>query len=289
MSTHTEISPAAERLLEGAFTRRPERLPAREQLADGCIAAAFLVAAVLLAWLAPSDRDLAPGLAAALVAAYVVVGRAEFPTGASYAVPTQIVLVPMLLLLPTPTVPLLVALALVLSTCVDSVRGRVSRDRVLLSVADAWYVLPPALVLIAGGAQTPDWADWPVYVAALGAQVCLESVLFAGRVWACLGEDPRLTIAELRMTRRVDLLLTPVGLVAAFAAADQPYAALLVTPLAGLFTIFAGERTARALETRQVSGAHRSTALLLGDDSEGADVPNGQHTPADAELSDTEG
>src|SRR3954465_14988622 len=197
MPAHTEISPGAQRLLEGAFTRRPERLLAREQVADGAFALGFLVCAVALASLAPAARHLDVGLAAALVAAYALVARAEFPTGASYAVPTQIVLVPMLLLLPTPTVPLLVALALVLSTCVDSVRGRVSRDRVLLSVADAWYVLPPALVLIAGGAQTPDWANWPVYVAALCAQVGLESVLFAGRVWACLGENPRLTIAEL--------------------------------------------------------------------------------------------
>jgi len=284
MSTHTQISPAAERLLEGALTRRPERLPAREQVADGCIAAAFLVAAVLLAWLAPSDRELAPGLAVALVAAYAVVGRAEFPAGASYAVPTQIVLVPMLLLLPTPTVPLLVALALVVSTCVDSVLGRVSRDRILISVADAWYVLPPALVLIAGGAQTPDWGDWPVYVAALCAQVCLESMLFAGRVWACLGEDPRLTIAELRMTRRVDLLLSPVGLLAAFAAADQPYAALLVVPLAGLFTIFAGERAARVEQTLELSGAYRGTALLLGDVIEADDEYTGQHTQDVVEL-----
>src|SRR5215210_8415497 len=126
MSTHTQISPAAERLLEGAVTRRPTRLPAREQLADGAFAAAFLVVAIALAWLAPADRVFEPGIAAALVAAYVLVGRAQFVTGTGFYVPTQIVLVPMLLLLPTPMVPLLVALALVLTTLADAVRGSVA-------------------------------------------------------------------------------------------------------------------------------------------------------------------
>ncbi len=226
MSTRTEISPGTQRLLEGALSRRPERLLAREQLADGAFAAVFLVAAVLFAWLAPAERHLSPGLAAALVAAYVLVGRAEFASGAGFAVPTQVVLVPMLLLLPTPTVPLLVALALVLTTLADALRGRTARDRVILSVADAWFALAPAVVLVAAGAQTPDWGDWPFYVLALVAQVVLGTAVAVARVWTCLGESPRVVLAEMRMTNRVDVLLAPVGLLAAFAAVDQPYAAL---------------------------------------------------------------
>jgi putative nucleotidyltransferase with HDIG domain len=287
MSTHTQIPAGTQRLLEGGLTRRPTRLLAREQIGDGAFAAAFIVAAVLLAWLAPAERHFSPGLAIALVAAYAIVGRAEFPAGASYAVPTQVVLVPMLLLLPTPMVPLLVALALVLSTCVDTALGRVSRDRVLLSVADAWCAFPPALVLVLGGAQTPDWSHWPIYVLAIGAQVGLEGVLFAGRVWACLGEPPRLIWAEMRMARRVDLLLAPVGLLTAFAAVDQPYAALLIVPLAGLFAIFAGERAARVEQTLELSGAYRGTALLLGDVIEADDEYTGQHTQDVVELTVT--
>jgi putative nucleotidyltransferase with HDIG domain len=227
---------------------------------------------------------LEPGVAVALVAAYAIVGRAELPAGASYAVPTQVVLVPMLLLLPTPLVPLIVALAIVLSTAFDSARGLVSTDRVAISVADAWCVIPPALILILGGAQTPDWSDWPVYVAAFAAQVALEGVLLAGRVWACIGEHPRLTLAEMKMSRRVDLLLTPVGLLVAFAAAHEPYLALLVVPLAGLFTIFAGERAARVEHAIELSGAYRGTALLLGDVIEADDAYTGQHTQDVVEL-----
>jgi putative nucleotidyltransferase with HDIG domain len=284
MSTNTEISASTQRLLEGGLTRRPERLLAREQVADGAFAAAFLVAAVLLAWLAPAERDLSVPLALALVAAYALVARAEFPAGAGFAVPTQVVLVPMLLLLPTPLVPLLVALALVLTTAVDSLRGRVGRGRALLSVADAWFAIAPALVLVALGAQTPDWSHWPVYLLALAAQVALDSAIYIARVVACLGERPRTVLAELKLAIRVDPLLAPVGLLAAFAAVDQPYAALLVVPLAGLFTIFAAERAARVEQTIELSGAYRGTALLLGDVIEADDAYTGQHTQDVVEL-----
>ena len=108
--------------------------------------------------------------------------------------------------------------------------------------------------------------------------------MIAGRVWACLGEPPRLIFAEMRMARRVDLLLAPVGLLTAFAAVDQPYAALLIVPLAGLFAIFAGERAARVEQTLELSGAYRGTALLLGDVIEADDEYTGQHTRDVVEL-----
>jgi putative nucleotidyltransferase with HDIG domain len=284
MSTNTEISPATERLLEAGHARRGERLLAREQIADGLFTVAFLVAAVALAWLAPADRELSPGIAVALVAAYALLSTAAFPSGAGRAIPTQIIFVPMLLLLPTPLVPLLVALAATLTTGVQALRGQISRDRVLLSVADAWYALGPAFVLVVFSAQTPDWSDWPIYLLALGAQVALDSTIYVGRVWACLGEHPRVIIGELKTAIRVDPLLAPVGLLAAFAAVNQPYAALLVVPLAGLFTIFAGERAARIEQTIELSGAYRGTALLLGDVIEADDEYTGQHTQDVVEL-----
>ena len=62
---------------------------------------------------------------------------------------------------------------------------------------------------------------------------------------------------------RVDALLAPVGLLAAFGAADQPYAVLLVLPLVALFALFAREREARidnALELSQAYQRHRAAA-----------------------------
>ena len=149
--------------------------------------------------------------------AYALVGRAQFVLGTGFAVPTQVVLVPMLLLLPTPTVPLLVAVALVLTTMMDALRGRASSERAVSAVADAWFAVAPALVLVVCDAQTPDWSDWPVYVTAFVAQIALDSAITAFRVWACLGESPREILGELRACHRVDCLLAPAGLLAAFA------------------------------------------------------------------------
>ena len=86
------------------------------------------------------------------------------------------------------------------------------------------------------------------------------------------------------MAHRVDLLLSPIGLLVAFGAAGEPFAALLVLPLARLFTIFAGERAARVEQTLELSGAYRGTALLLGDVIEADDAYTGQHTQDVVEL-----
>jgi putative nucleotidyltransferase with HDIG domain len=283
MATHTEITVGAERLLAGARERRRQPLLAREQIADGFFVVLFLAAAGALALFAPADRTLDPWLALALVAAYVLVANAEFPSGAGFSVPTQIVFVPMLLLLPTPSVPLMVALAVLLRSNLDTARGA-ARERSLVSVADAWFAVAPALVLILGSAQTPDWGDWPVYVAAMAAQVLVYTIVSAARAWTCLGVPPREILAEMRTANRVDLLLFPVGLLAAFGAAEQPYAVLLLLPLVQLFMLFAQERTARVEQTLELSGAYRGTALLLGDVIEADDVYTGQHTQDVVEL-----
>ncbi len=284
MSAHPEISPGVQRLLEVARTRRRESLFGREQAAESVFAVLFVVAAILFAWLAPSDRELSPALAVALVLAYALVAGAEFPSGAGFGVPTQIVLVPMLLLLPTATVPGLVALALVVVSVVHVGRGRVARDRIVNSVADAWFALAPAIVLVLGHAQVPAWEHWPIYLLALAAQIAFDTAVSVARGWIAFDMSPRAMLSELRMAHRIDLLLAPVGLLAAFAAADQPYAALLVLPLAWLFMIFAGERAARVEQTLELSSAYRGTALLLGDVIEADDEYTGRHTEDVVEL-----
>jgi hypothetical protein len=237
MSTSTEISPSVERLLEVSLSRRGQRLLEREQLVHAVFAVLFGIAATALALLAPAARDLDPGLAGALVLVYALVSRAEFPSGAGYALPTQVVFVPMLLLLPTPTVPLLIAVALVLRSCLPGGPTRPTAERVLLCAGDASYALAPALVLVLGGAQTPDWDHWPVYLAALAAQLGVETGLSMVRASLSIGVSPRDILGDMREAHRVDRLLAPVGLLAAFAAEGQPYAVLLLLPLVRLFTI----------------------------------------------------
>ena len=73
------------------------------------MAGTFLVAAVGAALLLPSGRPFAPVTAVLAVIAYAIVSRVEFEVRNGFAVPSQLVLVPMLFALPPRVVPLLVA------------------------------------------------------------------------------------------------------------------------------------------------------------------------------------
>jgi putative nucleotidyltransferase with HDIG domain len=83
----------------------------------------------------------------------------------------------------------------------------------------------------------------------------------------------------------VDVLLSPVGLIAAMAAAAEPYAALLVLPLAGLLAIFAAERRVRLHQAVELSRAYRGTTLLLADVLEADDEYTGVHSHGVVALS----
>jgi putative nucleotidyltransferase with HDIG domain len=89
---------------------------------------------------------------------------------------------------------------------------------------------------------------------------------------------------ELALVYRVDALLAPVGLLAAFGAASEPYAVVLVLPLVALFAMFAREREARIDHALELSQAYRGTALLLGDVIEADDQYTGDHTKDVVEL-----
>jgi putative nucleotidyltransferase with HDIG domain len=83
----------------------------------------------------------------------------------------------------------------------------------------------------------------------------------------------------------VDLLLSPVGLLAAMAAVVEPYAVLLVLPLAGLLLVFALERGARVRQAIELSRAYRGTTLLLCDVLEVDDEYTGFHSRSVVSLS----
>jgi hypothetical protein len=167
----SSIDPELERMLAESRERGRRGYAGRVRWVNAGFSAGFLVAAVTLAVVAPADRAFDPVLAATLVAAYAIVGRVEFAAGAGTVVPTQVVFVPMLLLLPVPLVPLAVATALVCTDVVRAAQGRTRARQAFSSLADAWFSVAPALVLVLAGAQTPDWGDAPWYAAALVAQL----------------------------------------------------------------------------------------------------------------------
>jgi putative nucleotidyltransferase with HDIG domain len=266
-TTNPDTDPALQKRLvdkrrresHGWFGRRD-----RERVVELTSTIAFLVTAVLIAVLADSSRSLDPALAIALVATYAISARVEFDTGAGYVRPTEPILVVMLFLLPLPTVPLFVAAGVLLARVPRYLRREIEPERVIVGVGDAWHAVGPTLVLIAAGTTTPEWSEWPVYAAALAAQFAVDFVNVL-RASIALGIPFRALIDELRTVYLVDLLLAPIGLLAAFACVDEQWAFLALLPLIGLIKIFARERDARIENALTLSAAYRGTAHLLGE------------------------
>src|SRR5688500_18716110 len=165
------MRPEVESLLSETRAREQLALVRKERATYAGFSAAFLIAAGALALLAPATREFEVLPTALLVLAYAAVARIEFAAGAGIVVPTQVKFDPQLLLLPTPWVPLLVSAALVLTDTAQALKGERSPQRALAALSDAWFSVPPALVLVLADAQVPSWEDAPWYAVALAAQL----------------------------------------------------------------------------------------------------------------------
>ncbi len=283
-SSAAELDPQAGGLIEDARARAPERLGERDSRAALLGASAFLLVAVPFAFLTPSERAASLGVFVLLVLAYALAARVEFEVGPGFAVPTQVVFVPMLFLLPVGVVPLCVALGFVLCAAVDLARGRLNGERALLEIFSAWHALGPAAVLAVAGEPDPTWGVLPVLGLALAAQFALDFASSAARARFAFGVAPRQQLRATAPVYVVDLALAPAGFMFAVVAFDQPYALVLVLPLVGLLAFFARERTQRIDHALELGRAYRGTALLLGDVIEADDVYTGTHSRAVVEL-----
>src|ERR671934_1213843 len=130
---------AADRLLEETWEDRSRSMSRRELVTEVLAGALFVVCALGLLFAPHAVTGFDPAVAAVLLALYVLVSLVEFPVGAGHATPTQLALVPMLVLLPPATVPPLVAGGYALARLWEWARGEGQAQRVLFSVADAWY------------------------------------------------------------------------------------------------------------------------------------------------------
>jgi signal transduction histidine kinase len=254
------VTDDAELAREG-FARRKQPLPRRRALAEVGAAGLYVGAALALALVAEADRELEAGPVIALVAMFALGIRVQINVGVTYTTPVQLAFVPMLLLLPTPAVPLLVLVAWVLGRLPDL--RSMHPDRLLLIPGDCWFAIGPAIVLVLGDAQTPEWSDWPVYLAALAAQFAVEAVSGAAREWIGEGVTPRLVMRELGLVWGIDALLSPLGLLAAFATASFDYAFLLLVAPAGLLGFYAREREARLDHALALADAARDRESLI--------------------------
>lgn len=276
IDTGAGLRPAVEQLLEGA-TRRSVRLPPRERRAEALVALGFLAAAGALLAVAPPG-DVPIGTTLLLVGAYAAASRVSFAVGAGYTVPTQLVFVPMLVLLPPAIVPFAAAAGIALGNVPDYVRGTKHPDRAMLVLGDCWHAIGPALVLVVAGSPEPSWSSWPVYVAAVLAQFVADFVATTLREWGALGVPPALQPRLLAWVYAVDAVLTPVGLVAALAVPGEAWPVLLVLPVVSLLLVFAREREARLEHALELNRAYRGTAQLLGDLLEADDAYTGEHS-----------
>ena len=260
------MSPAVEELLEGFDSSSPKAMAGRELRVESLFALAFLVCAVAMALLVHSPVQLQAAPAAALIAAYAISTRVKFTIGFGFTVPTQLVFVPMLFLLPLGLVPPAVTLGIWLGTLPDYLSGRIHASRLLLALGNSWHALAPVLVLAIAGATRPELGRWQILLAAFASQLVLDCVVSTLREWAALGISPQLQPALLGWVALVDATLTPVGLLAAIAAvAVGWFAALLLLPLLGLLALFAGEREGRIAHALELSRANRGSTLLLSD------------------------
>jgi putative nucleotidyltransferase with HDIG domain len=271
------MSPAVTELIEDFERAMPEPLTHRERLFDG-LSGVIAVGVAVSMTLLHSERSLSPGTALLLLLVYAAAKRIKFAVGAGYTIPTQIVFVPMLFLLPTPAVPLLVIAGILLGNLPDYAARKVHPDRVLLAPGDALYAVAPTLVLVLGHAQTVSWSDWPIYLAALAAQLVLDPLLATVREWLALGVHPSLQPRLLAEVMAVDALLAPIGLTAALVGAEHSGGWLLVMPLLALIAVFARERKARVEHALELGRAYRGTTLLLGDVLEADDQYTGSHS-----------
>jgi HD-GYP domain-containing protein (c-di-GMP phosphodiesterase class II) len=266
-------------------TRRQIRAEGRERRVEFGMAASFLVFATAMALLLSSPRTLQAPELILLVAAYTVACRARFDIADGYTVPTELVLVPMLFLLPTPIVPLVVSVSWLLGRLIDYASGRTSVHRAFHVFGDCWHAVGPALVLVIAGAQTFSWDDWPIYLVALAAQFGFDFAAAALRAWLIDGTPPVTVARMIAPVYALDASLAPIGLLAAFAAlAIGPGICLLVIPLAAVLAVLSRERRRRVDQALALSDAYHGTALLLGDMVEADDAYTGSHSRAVVEL-----
>ena len=272
------LDPEAQQAVEERRARRLRRLAVRDRWSFLCSTAAFLAVGGAMAALLGSHRSPSAPTVLLLVGAYALAFRLDFEIATGSAVPTQLILVPMLFVLPVGWVPLAVAAGIVAGSSVEWLRGRLQLGRVFLPLVGAWYAVGPALVLGLGGEGPPRLSRWPLYVAALAAQFVLDFASSGAHEWAALGVPPKFHLRTMATVYMIDAGLAPIGLAVAFASRESSFGVLLALPLVGLLSVFAHERRVRIDHELELRDAYRGTAFLLGDVIEADDAYTGTHS-----------
>jgi HD-GYP domain-containing protein (c-di-GMP phosphodiesterase class II) len=279
-----ELDPELQQVIEEARIRRLRKLASNERVSLAISNLLFFAAAAALVAVLPSDRSPSPILVGTLLLGYAVAFRFHFEVGTGAAVPTQLILVPMLFVLPPGMVPLAVAVAIVGESLVETARGALHVERIFLRIPNAWHAIGPALVFGLAGDRSPTLSDAPLYLGALGAQFAFDYTSSALREWTVLGVAPKVQLRAMASVYAIDAGLAPIGLAVAFAATESDYGVLLALPLVALLALFSQDRRVRLDSELELRNAYRGTAFLLGDVVEADDAYTGEHSRVVVDL-----
>jgi HD-GYP domain-containing protein (c-di-GMP phosphodiesterase class II) len=273
------IDPMLEERLAQARSRVVHHPVGRERLVRGVLAAFFFSCAVPLALFAGTQRHPAWWIYLAFAVGYAAASSIGFSVGAGEALPTELVFIPMLFVLPATWVPLIVLAGLGLAAAHEVATGALSFRRALVwAPISSVFALGPALVFVAAHEPRADVRGAVVVAIALAVQFALDGAASSTLEWLANGVSPREIVRPLAWTFAVDALLAPLGYLAAVAARVEHAALLLPIPIVALLALFAHERRERLDSALELSAAYRGTALLLGDVVEADDAYTGDHS-----------
>ncbi len=212
-----------ERLLEASVPRRKRRLPSRELAFELGLTILFLLCVLVLVLTGSGTLEV-ESIAIAMVVAYAIASRVDYPIATGVAVPTQLFLVALFAVADARLVPLLAMSGLMLGTAAMVVLGRSRWDRLIMAGGDATHVLGPALVFTATGHTNALTAPWEVLALAFVAQCAVEFGSSSVRDWVILGLRPRVEALVALQVWAVDAALTPVAIMAVATAEAESLA-----------------------------------------------------------------
>ena len=273
--------PVEERLLE--FQRENESEHLAHLRVTGLNATGFLVVGVA-ALLLPSHRPLSLVALVCALVAYAIASRVEVEFPGFVAIPTEAIFVVMWFVLPVRVLPLAVCAGILLGRLPDVVRRKMPPDRLALMVASCWHSVGPALVLYLAGAHSPRWRDAPVYLAALAAQFVFDWAPTFVQTRSVAPVSLRSDLRNAALVYGFDLVLAPLGLLAAFPAYRHPEALLLLMPMVLIVARVGRERQEKNDKVLELKNAYQGTSYLLGDMIEADDAYTGSHSRDVVEL-----
>lgn len=216
------------------------RLHRRHLIGTAISSVPFLAIAIGLAVFAHSPRHFTTVDVVALITFCVVI-RLEYRVGVGSAVAGQLVFVPLLFLMPLNLIPLAVCIGSVIGTAVLAFTGQ-KPTLCPNAFGTSWFTIPPVLLLMATGEKAFAWHSWPLYALAVLVQSLAD--LGPAAIYERVVNNTHLRplAGVLATVYGFDVLLTPVGMLA---AAEGGFAFLALLPFTVVLWLLSRERVNR--------------------------------------------